>query len=161
MSSIVADLKARALRVGTYRPVSAAIRRMVPLDKAVTRVSGGRVHVVPTWLVPNLTLTTIGRRSGRPRSVPLLYVRDGADLVVVASNFGQAHHPAWAYNLEATPDAEVLLGTKRFPVRARGLTDAERRRLWPAVVAVWPAYDDYVRWAGDRTIKMFRLSPRS
>ncbi|GAA4389243.1 nitroreductase family deazaflavin-dependent oxidoreductase [Tsukamurella soli] len=140
--------------------MSAAIRRIVPLDKAVTRFSGGRVHVLPSWLVPNLTLTTVGRRSGRPRSVPLLYIRDGADFIVVASNFGQAHHPAWSYNLEAAPEAEVLLGTRRIPVRGVRLSERDRRRLWPEVVAIWPAYDDYVRWAGGRTIKLYRLTPR-
>lgn len=87
-------------------------------------------------------------------------MRDGEDFVVIASNFGQKHHPAWSYNLEATPDAEVLLGTRRIPVRARRVSESDRKRLWPSIVAVWPAYDDYIEWAGGRTIKLFRLTPR-
>lgn len=153
-------LKQRVLRLATHPGVSAAFRRMVPLDKAVTRISGGRVHLVPDWFVPNLTLTTIGRRSGLPRSVPLLYVRDGDDYVIIGSNFGQDHHPAWSYNLESDPNAEIELGTRRIPVRATRLDDADRARLWPSIVAVWPAYENYVDWAGDRTIKLFRLTPR-
>lgn len=158
--AITDDLKARFLQLGRHRAVSRAIRATVPLDKAITRITGGRVHLVPEALLPQLTLTTVGRRSGVARAVPLLYVRDGADFVVIASNFGQEHHPAWSYNLEATPDAEVLLGTRRIPVRAKRVTEADRKRLWPAVTAVWPAYDDYVNWAGGRTIKLYRLTPR-
>ncbi|MDF0529615.1 nitroreductase family deazaflavin-dependent oxidoreductase [Tsukamurella sp. 8F] len=151
--------KQAVLSIGTYQPISAAIRRLVPLDRAVTRYTGGRVHVVPSWLVPNLTLTTVGRRSGSPRSTPLLYVRDGGDYIVVASNFGQERHPGWSYNLDATPDAEILVGTKRIRVRASRVDEADRQRLWPAIVAVWPAFDSYIRWAGDRRIKLYRLTP--
>lgn len=158
--TLVDDVKARFLQLGRYRVVSRMVRATVPLDKAVTRISRGSVHLIPESLLPQLTLTTVGRRSGVARAVPLLYVRDGADFVVIASNFGQKHHPAWSYNLEATPDAEVLLGTRRIPVRARRLSEADRKRLWPTIVAVWPAYDDYVQWAGGRTIKLFRLTPR-
>lgn len=158
--AILDDLKARALQLGRHRAVSRTIRATVPLDKAVTRITGGRVHLVPEALLPQLTLTTVGRRSGVARAVPLLYVRDGADFVVVASNFGQQHHPAWSHNLEATPDAEVLLGTRRIPVRAKRVGESERKRLWPSITAIWPAYDDYVDWAGGRTIKVYRLTPR-
>lgn len=158
--AIADDLKARALQLGRHRAVSRTVRAMVPLDKAVTRLTKGHVHLVPEALLPQLTLTTVGKRSGLARSVPLLYVRDGADFVVVASNFGQEHHPAWSHNLDATPDAEVLLGTTRIPVRARRLSESDRKRIWPAVTAIWPAYDDYIDWAGGRTIKVYRLTPR-
>ncbi|WP_019203760.1 nitroreductase family deazaflavin-dependent oxidoreductase [Tsukamurella sp. 1534] len=154
------SLKSRMLQLGRHPAVSRAIRATVPLDKAVTRLSRGHVHLVPEALLPQLTLTTVGRRSGVARSVPLLYVRDGKDFVVIASNFGQQHHPAWSYNLESSPDAEVLLGTRRIPVRAKRMSESDRKRLWPAIVEVWPAYDDYVVRAGNRRIKLYRLSPR-
>ncbi|WP_265443662.1 nitroreductase/quinone reductase family protein [Flexivirga meconopsidis] len=143
----------------TIKPVAFAVRKLVPVDKAVTRWSGGRVHVVPTALLPQLTLTTTGRRTGRPRAVPLLYVRDGGGYVVVGSNFGQANHPAWVLNLRHDPHAEIQLGTAGLPVRAVPLDDAERDRVWPQLVRVWPGYDSYVRWAGDRRIRLFRLVP--
>ena len=158
--AILDDLKTRFLQLGKHKAVSRMVRATVPLDKAVTRISGGAVHLIPEALLPQLTLTTVGKRSGLARTVPLLYVRDGEDYVVIASNFGQKHHPAWSYNLEANPDAEVLLGTSRTPVRARRVSEADRKRLWPGIVAVWPAYDDYIEWAGGRTIKLFRLTPR-
>ncbi len=157
--AISGDLKARFLQLGRHRAVSRMVRATVPLDKAVTRISGGSVHLIPEALLPQLTLTSVGRRSGIARATPLLYVRDGEDFVVIASNFGQKHHPAWSYNLEANPEAEVLLGTRRIPIRAARLSDADRDRLWPSIVAVWPAYDDYIGWAGDRTIKLYRLTP--
>ncbi|ADG77961.1 Deazaflavin-dependent nitroreductase OS=Tsukamurella paurometabola (strain ATCC 8368 / DSM /CCUG 35730 / CIP 100753 / JCM 10117 / KCTC 9821 / NBRC 16120/ NCIMB 702349 / NCTC 13040) OX=521096 GN=Tpau_1332 PE=3 SV=1 [Tsukamurella paurometabola] len=154
------SLKSRFLQLGRHRAVARAIRATVPLDKAVTRLSGGRVHLVPEALLPQITLTTVGRRSGVARAVPLLYVHDGEDFVVIASNFGQEKHPAWSYNLEANPDAEVLLGTRRIPVHAQRMSEADRKRLWPSITAMWPAYDDYIDWAGDRTIKLYRLTPR-
>lgn len=153
-------LKSRFLRLGKHRAVARAIRATVPLDKAITRLSGGRIHLVPEALLPQLSLTTVGRRSGVARTVPLLYVRDGDDYVVIASNFGQDKHPAWSYNLEANPDAEVLLGTRRIPVRARRMSEADRKRLWPSITAIWPAYDDYIEWAQGRTIKLYRLTAR-
>jgi deazaflavin-dependent oxidoreductase (nitroreductase family) len=153
-------LKSRFLRLGKHRAVARAIRATVPLDKAITRLSGGRIHLVPEALLPQLSLTTVGRRSGVARTVPLLYVRDGDDYVVIASNFGQEKHPAWSYNLEANPDAEVLLGTRRIPVRARRMSEADRKRLWPSITAIWPAYDDYIEWAQGRTIKLYRLTAR-
>ncbi|TWS18590.1 nitroreductase family deazaflavin-dependent oxidoreductase [Tsukamurella asaccharolytica] len=158
--TVVDHVRSRFLQLGRHRAVSRVVRAAVPLDKAVTRISRGSVHLIPEALLPQLTLTTVGRRSGVARAVPLLYVRDGEDFVVIASNFGQKHHPAWSYNLEATPDAEVLLGTRRIPVRARRVSESDRKRLWPSIVAVWPAYDDYVDWAGERTIKLYRLTPR-
>ncbi|NNG37768.1 nitroreductase family deazaflavin-dependent oxidoreductase [Flexivirga sp. ID2601S] len=142
------------------KPVAFVVRTLVPVDKAVTRWSGGRIHLVPTAVLPQLTLTTTGRRTGRPREVPLLYVRDGGGYVVVGSNFGQRAHPAWVLNLEHNPHAEIQLGTEQLPVVAVPLDDAERQRLWPRIVRVWPGYDSYVQWAGDRRIRLFRLMPQ-
>jgi deazaflavin-dependent oxidoreductase (nitroreductase family) len=90
-----------------------------------------------------LLLTTIGRRTNQLRTTPLLYLRDGKNLVIVASNGGAAKHPTWWLNLQARPRALVQVEDRRFAVRAHQASDAERDRLWPLVVALYPPYAHY------------------
>lgn len=109
--------------------------------------------------LPTLLLTTQGRKSGLPRTVPLLYAPDGDRFVVTASNWGQQSHPAWSGNLLACDEATVALpGGRQIPVRAALAEGAERDRVWPLVTRVWPAYDTYVERSG-RAIRVFVLTP--
>ncbi|MEU4398692.1 nitroreductase family deazaflavin-dependent oxidoreductase [Micromonospora orduensis] len=144
-------------RVGHYRWFGAAARLLVPADRVVGRLTRGRV--VALGLLPSLLITTVGRRSGKPRSNPLLYVPDGDAYVVIGSNWGQTHQPGWAMNLLAEPTAEVAVKGQRIPVRAELATGAERDRLWHLLVTEWPAYRTYVQRAGGREIRIFRLVP--
>jgi deazaflavin-dependent oxidoreductase (nitroreductase family) len=93
--------------------------------------------------VQTLLLRTTGRRSGQRRTSALLFHRDGDRFVVVGSKGGSDTAPAWLLNLQANPNVEVQVATKRFPARARIATSAERRRLWPVMAAIWPAYERY------------------
>ncbi|MGH7419048.1 MAG: nitroreductase family deazaflavin-dependent oxidoreductase [Candidatus Rokuibacteriota bacterium] len=93
--------------------------------------------------VTTLLLTTTGRRSGQPRTTPLIYGRDGDRYVVVASRGGAPTHPAWYENLAAQPDIQVQVMADRFKARARAASKAERPALWKRMAAIWPAYDDY------------------
>ncbi|MCO1596048.1 nitroreductase family deazaflavin-dependent oxidoreductase [Micromonospora sp. RHAY321] len=144
-------------RVGHHRWFGAAARLLVPADRMVGRLTRGRV--VALGLIPSLVITTTGRRSGRPRSNPLLYVPDGDAYVVIGSNWGQTQQPGWAMNLLAEPTAEVDIKGRRVPVRADRATGVERDRLWALLVSEWPAYRTYVRRAGGRDIPIFRLVP--
>lgn len=90
-----------------------------------------------------LLLTTTGRRTGTARTVPLLYLRDGDALVVVASFGGHPHHPDWYLNLVDEPAAVARVGGIRHPVRARTAPPDERARLWPRVVAAFDGYAEY------------------
>ncbi|MFC0508572.1 nitroreductase/quinone reductase family protein [Micromonospora costi] len=146
-----------ARRVGHHRWFGTAARLLVPADRAVGRLTRGRI--VALGLAPSLILTTTGRRSGKPRSNPLLYVRDGDAYVVIGSNWGQTHQPGWSMNLLADPAAEVAVKGRRIPVRAEVATGTERDRLWELLVTAWPAYRAYVRRAGGREIRVFRLVP--
>ncbi|WP_412739488.1 nitroreductase/quinone reductase family protein [Krasilnikovia sp. MM14-A1259] len=146
-------------RLGRRRWFAAVFRLLVPADRLVSRLTSGRV--VALGLVPSLLLTTTGRRSGQPRSNPLLYVRDGDSWVVVGSNWGQTHQPAWVHNLTADPSATVTVGGAVHPVRACRADGTERDRLWALLVAVWPAYPVYAERAGGRPIEVFRLEPTS
>ena len=104
-----------------------------------------------------LILTTTGRKSGEPRSTPLIYGRSGNDYVVVASKGGADDPPAWYLNLEADPDAEIQVKADRFPVRSRVATAEEKPALWTTMTAEWPAYDAYQKKT-DREIPVVVLS---
>ena len=108
---------------------------------------------------PVLLLTTTGRKSGEPRTAPVLYMRDGESLVVIGSNAGNERAPAWALNLAATPEAEVEVGAAKSSVRARIATGEERADLWRRMSADYPGFDDY-RERTDRAINVFVLDPR-
>jgi deazaflavin-dependent oxidoreductase (nitroreductase family) len=90
-------------------------------------------------------LTTTGRKSGQPRTLPLACFRDGDDVIVVGSNNGQDHDPAWWLNLQANPEAAVRLGRERFRARAELATGAERERLWPWLCEKNPVYPRYAK----------------
>lgn len=129
------------------------------VDPWLFRVSRGRLTSTGVPTLPMLRLTTTGRRSGQPRSVQLAYLRDGDDYVVVASNFGQEHHPAWMHNLVANPLARVQVGAEELDVEAALVTDDEKPALWPRLDAVVPQFRTY-RERTDRDIRVFRLRPR-
>jgi deazaflavin-dependent oxidoreductase (nitroreductase family) len=128
-----------------------------PLDRALIKVSGGRWRTSDKGIVPTLLLTHTGRKTGKTRTTPLLFLRDGDALIVVGSNWGQEHDPAWALNLVANPRASVQVGRDRWDVVARVVDGEDRERLWTRLREVWPAYDTYETRASNRTIKVFRL----
>lgn len=107
---------------------------------------------------PLCYLTSSGRRSGKPRTVPLLYVRTDDGPAVVATNFGTEHHPGWSYNLDADPAAVLEIDEKSVDVMAHRLSRADSESLWPAFDQVWPGYEVY-RTIAPRDIKMYVLKP--
>jgi deazaflavin-dependent oxidoreductase (nitroreductase family) len=131
-----------------------------PLDRLLNRLSGGRI-LLPQVVLPSIVLTTLGNRSGLPRQAPLICMpEDDGSFVVVGSNFGRDHHPAWTTNLLHEPKAEVRYQGRRIPVTARILEDDERAEVWPRLVRIWSVYDTYVERA-DRRLRVFRLTPSS
>jgi deazaflavin-dependent oxidoreductase (nitroreductase family) len=90
-----------------------------------------------------LLLTTKGRKSGEPRTTPLIYEHDGDRYVIVASQGGAPEHPGWYRNLEKDPNVELQVLDKVFPARARTPEGEERERLWELVNQQWPDYDSY------------------
>ena len=104
------------------------VQYMTGLNNVVYRLSAGRVAGNVPSGAPILLLTTVGRRSGRLRTVPLLYLPDGDDLVVVASRGGMTAHPAWYLNLLVHPEVTVDTGRHRRIMRAHVATTSERAR---------------------------------
>ncbi|HEX6357588.1 nitroreductase family deazaflavin-dependent oxidoreductase [Actinophytocola sp.] len=98
-------------------------------------------HLYQGW--PTLLITTRGRRSGKLRRTALIYAQDGDRYLLVASNAGSPHHPAWYLNLSADPHVTVQVRDDTFTARARTATAEEKRRLWPQVTAIFPLYDTY------------------
>jgi deazaflavin-dependent oxidoreductase (nitroreductase family) len=92
-----------------------------------------------------LILTTTGRRSGEPRSTPLIYQPHGDEYVVVASKGGAPEHPAWYLNIEADPEVTAQVLGDRFKATARTAAPDEKPELWQIMATAWPAYDDYQR----------------
>lgn len=110
--------------------------------------------------VPVLLLDHRGRKSGRLHTTPLLYMNDGADTVVVASQGGLPKHPQWYLNLRAHPDTHIQIRADRRPVRARTADPEERSRLWPLLLDVYADFELYQSWA-EREIPVVILQPRS
>jgi deazaflavin-dependent oxidoreductase (nitroreductase family) len=125
----------------------------------IYRLSGGRVGGRWMYGAPVLLLTVTGRKSGQPRTTPLLYLADGDNLVVVASKGGMSHHPLWYANLQANPDVEVEVGSEKRKMRARTASVTEKAALWPRLVKMYPDYDAY-QARTTRDIPVVILSPR-
>jgi deazaflavin-dependent oxidoreductase (nitroreductase family) len=134
--------------------------RVVPrLDRLLSRLTGGRV-VLSGALVPSLVLETTGAKTGRPRTTPLACLPlDDGSFLVVGSNFGRDHHPAWTANLAANPDATVTYRGRRIPVTATLLDAEAKAAVWSRLAAVWPNYDRYTEVSG-RDLRVFRLVPK-
>ena len=139
------------------RPIVAAQRFATRLHSSVYRATDGKVggRLLGS---PVLLLTTTGRKSGRPRTIPLLYLRDGENLVVVASNGGTAGDPAWWLNLMDNPEASMEVGGRNLRVQAEVAEGEERRRLWGRAVRMYGAYQQYQERT-DRRIPVVLLRP--
>jgi deazaflavin-dependent oxidoreductase (nitroreductase family) len=138
-------------------------RRSTKVHVAIYRRSGGRIgRKVPGFPGAEIALVDHrGAKTGTPRTSPLMYLRDGEAVVVVASKAGQPTHPAWFHNLMANPETTVQIGAEALPVRARLADEEERERLWPEFVALYPAYATYRENAHPRVIPIVVLDPRA
>jgi deazaflavin-dependent oxidoreductase (nitroreductase family) len=132
---------------------NAATRIHSVLYRSSKGVIGGRIANSPVLL-----LTTTGRRSGKQRTVPLLYLMDGRNVVLVASNGGAVTHPTWWLNLETTSEAWIQIKGIRRRVKAERASAAEKQRLWQRLTAMYPGYKRYQEIT-DRDIPVVILRP--
>ena len=109
---------------------------------ALYRASGGKIGN-KTFGCETFLLTTTGAKTGKPRTAPLLYLKDGKHFVIVASNGGSPAHPAWFVNLTKTPEAAVQIGRDVTKVRARQANAQEKARLWPLLTKFYQGYEVY------------------
>jgi len=135
-------------------------RRLMAGHTAIYRATNGTIgHTFP-GLPTMLLLDHVGAKSGVKRTAPLLYIRDGANFVIVASKGGYPKNPAWFYNLKANPDTTVQAGREKRAVHARVATAEERERLWPKCVEAYSGYRDYQARSKGREIPLVILEPR-
>ena len=129
------------------------------VDPWVFKVSNGRFTATGPPTLPMLTLTTVGRKTGKPRPVQLAYHERGDTRFVVASAMGQDHHPAWSHNLDANPEVEVRVRGEVYPAHARRIGREEKADLWPAIARTIPQMHTYEART-DRDIKVYALTRR-
>ncbi len=137
---------------------ASTLRAIGKLNVPVYRLTRGRLFN-KVGRAPVLLLTSIGRRSGQPRTAPVLYLRDGVRVVVIGSNAGNVRAPAWSLNLKANPDAEIQIGGERRLVHARIADGEERAELWQKMNGEYEGFDDYATRTA-RDIPVFVLEPR-
>ena len=140
-------------------PARLALKLGSGAHAGVYRATGGKLFG-RMGKSPILLLNTVGRKSGKKRTSPLLYVMDDEDFVVIASKGGAPTHPAWYLNLRANSDASVEVGDREVRVRAEEADPEDKPRLWQMMVEMYPAYDDYQKKA-DREIPLLVLHPVS
>jgi deazaflavin-dependent oxidoreductase (nitroreductase family) len=109
-------------------------------------------------LVPTLLLTTVGRKSGRVLTLPLIFGRSGPNYIVVASKGGAPAHPAWYLNLQANPEVKVQVKAEKFTALAHTADPEERAALWPKMVEIYGPYTQY-QTKTDRQIPVVVLQP--
>ncbi len=128
-----------------------------PIDRLLLRLTRGRYSMVmgkPVGL-----LKTTGRTSGLERSTPLLYARNGEEIVLIASNFGKTNHPAWYLNLTANPQVKFVFDGREETFAARIASSEERDFYWQKALVNYQGYEIYEERAGDRNIPVVVLTP--
>jgi len=134
------------------------LKLMTTLNIWMFRLSSGRIGSRFARGAPVCLVTTTGRKSGAERTVALIYLADGANVVIVASKGGMAKHPIWYLNLVANPRCTVEIGRDRRTMVARTASAAEKQSLWPRLVAIYRDYDDY-QARTERDIPVVILAP--
>ncbi len=145
---------------------SAAVSRLLAhtlhrIDGPVLRISKGWIS--PTAVVagfPIVMLTTIGAKTGRSRTVPLVGIPDGDKIILIASNWGGQHHPAWYHNLRVHPEATLVINGRTSTYVARQASGEERERYWQRALRIYPNYETYKDRTDGREIPVMILTPK-
>jgi len=147
-----------AMSLASTRPGAWFFVNVAPhIDRALMRLSGGRLNT-GAGVAPLLVLHTQGRKTGKPRTAPLLFLSDAGRYVVIASKGGHPRHPDWYFNVKANPRVAIVTGGRRVPCTAHEADETERARLWSLATEINPGFDTYQERAG-RRIPVIVLTP--
>jgi deazaflavin-dependent oxidoreductase (nitroreductase family) len=136
-------------------------RSLHHIDRSFFQLSQGRYSLTSFLSGQKICiLTSVGARSGKTRRTPLLYITDKNLVVLIATNWGQPHHPAWFYNLLANPEAYLsFYGNKGFYI-GREANEIERKEYWQKAVNMYAGYEAYSLRTGDRKTPIMILTPK-
>lgn len=151
-------LRRLAIRLGAQPWLPRYARVIVGMDRAIQWLTRGRLTLLTASGLPELMLTVVGRKTGVPRTTPLLCVPYDGGWLVAGSNWGNPEPPAWVHNLNAVNEATVRFRGTVTAVSVRIAEGAEREAAWAALVATWPNYDLYAERI-EREIPVFILMP--
>lgn len=146
-----------AVRIGAIPWMPKLLPQVVWTDRKLQSVTRGRYSVLDVAGLPNLVLTVVGRKSGLPRSTPLLCVPDGERWLIAGSYFGGPNMPVWVHNLRAAGAATITYERASYDVAARELADDERAAAWEVMLRTWPNFATYEKRT-DRLIPVFELT---
>lgn len=147
-----------AIKIGAIPWLPRLLPQITWLDKLIQRITGGRLSILRIAGLPNLMLTVVGRKSGVPRSTPLLCVPYHGGQLIAGSNFGGPKQPVWVVNVRAADTVRYSIGGRTHTAQARELTGEERARAWEHMLRTWPNYAKYAERT-TRVIPVFLLSP--
>jgi deazaflavin-dependent oxidoreductase (nitroreductase family) len=148
-----------AIRIGAIPWMPKLLPQIVWCDRKLQALSRGRVSILDIAGLPNLTLTVVGRKSGIPRSTPLLCVPHGDRWLIAGSYFGGPDMPVWVHNVRAAGEARITWRRERVEVDAREVEGEERAALWQVMLRTWPNFAKYE----ERTVRLipvFELTRR-
>ena len=144
-----------------WSPVSWLMARILHhADALVLRLSGGKHTFAEISGLPIIELATIGAKSGQPRTLPITGLPDGEKIALIGSNFGQAHNPAWYYNLKANPECVVKKDGNESTYIAREADDEENKYYYDMAISYYIGYAAYKQRAGNRKIPVMVLEPK-
>jgi deazaflavin-dependent oxidoreductase (nitroreductase family) len=128
-------------------------------DKMILKLTKGKHTVTEMIGLPVIQLTTIGAKSGQPRTMPLVSLFDGGKIALIASNFGGKNNPGWYYNLKANPNCMVEINGRAAEYIAHQAEGAEREKYWDMAVSYYGGYEKYKIRAAHRQIPVMILEP--
>ena len=129
-------------------------------DALMLRLSGGKLTFAQISGLPIIELTTTGAKTGKQRTLPLTGLPDGNKYVLIASNFGQAHHPGWYHHLKANPECLVKKDGRTVTYIAREADGQENKYYYDMAISYYIGYAAYKQRAGDRKIPVMILEPK-
>lgn len=133
-----------------------------PLDRLLIKLSAGKSSASKVFSGEAIyLLTSIGAKSGLERKTPLFGVKDGDNILFIASNWGRAGYPSWYHNLKENPEAWISFNGKSHPYIAREAQGEKRETKWKLVISVYDIYENYVGRTGGRVIPVMILTPQS